>query len=169
MKTHISRMLRAMTWADTQCLAALRDCPAAWAEALGAFAHVLSAEHVWLSRLQGRAPSRAVWPALSIAECEALLAENTAGYAAYIGQMAEPDLTAVVRYRNSQGEEFTNTALDILTQVVIHGAYHRGQIAKAIGRAGGRAVNTDYIIFARSVEPLESRLLQDGDGTKYSA
>jgi hypothetical protein len=29
----------------------------------------------------------------------------------------------------------------------------RGQIAKAFGRAGVPAVNTDFITFARSVEP----------------
>jgi hypothetical protein len=46
MKSHISRMLRAMAWADAQTLAALRDCPAARAEALGLFAHLLAAEHV---------------------------------------------------------------------------------------------------------------------------
>jgi len=155
MKMHISRMLRAMAWADTQALAALRDCPAAWAEALGSFAHVLAAEHIWLSRLQGREPSRPVWPALSIPECEALAAENAAGYAAYSDKQAETDLATVVRYRNVQGEEFANTVLDILTHVVIHGAYHRGQIAKAIGRGGGQAVNTDYIIFVRSVEKSE--------------
>ncbi len=126
--------------------------PGRWTEALGLFAHVLAAEHIWLARLQGREASRPVWPTLSIPECETLAAENAAGYAAYIDKQAEPDLAAVVRYRNSQGEEFTNIVLDILTHVVIHGAYHRGQIAKAIGRAGGKAVNTDYIIFARSVE-----------------
>ncbi len=155
MKSHISRMLRAMAWADTQALAELRDCPAAWADALALFAHVLAAEHVWLARLQGREPSRAVWPVLSIEECAALAAENAAGYAAYIDKQADPDLATVVRYRNSQGDEFANTVLDILTHVVIHGAYHRGQIAKATGRAGGHVLITDYIIFARSVERLE--------------
>ena len=152
MKAHVIRMLRAMAWADAESLAALRDCQAAWPEALGLYAHMLAAEHVWLSRLEGRAPTRAVWPALSIPECESLSAENAAGYATYIDKLPETDLATVIRYRNSQGEEFANTVLDILTHVVIHGAYHRGQIAKAIGRAGGQSASTDYIIFARSVE-----------------
>ena len=33
------------------------------------------------------------------------------------------------------------------------GLYHRGQIAKAIGRSGGVAVNTDFITFVREAEP----------------
>ncbi|MGO9464625.1 MAG: DinB family protein [Isosphaeraceae bacterium] len=152
MKSHIGRMLRAMAWADTQTLAALRDCPAAWADALGLFAHMLGAEHIWLARLQGSQASRPVWPTLSIPECEAVAAENAAGYRAYIEKLAESDLAKVVSYRNSKGEGYANTVLDILTHVVIHGAYHRGQIAKAIGRAGGKTADTDYIIFVRSVE-----------------
>lgn len=72
------------------------------------------------------------------------------------GGLSEADLGAVVRYRNTKGEEFATPVIDILTHVVVHGAYHRGQIAKALGRAGTRAVNTDYITFARSVEPAPS-------------
>jgi uncharacterized damage-inducible protein DinB len=146
-------MLRAMAWADAQVLDSLRGCPAAWNEALGLFAHVLAAEHLWMSRLQGRASSQSGWPSLSLEECAALATENAGSYSSYIDQQSEIDLSRVISYRNSQGEPFVNTVLDILTHVVIHGAYHRGQIAKVIGRAGGRSVNTDYIIFARSVEP----------------
>jgi uncharacterized damage-inducible protein DinB len=156
MKAHLARMLRATAWADVQVLTSLRDCPAAHAEALGLFAHVLAAEHVWVSRLQGRAPVQAGWPSLSIPQCEALAAENASGYANYLNEQAEGALARVVQYRNSQGEEFANTVLDILTHVVIHGAYHRGQIAKAIGRAGGQSKNTDFIIFARSIEPADA-------------
>jgi uncharacterized damage-inducible protein DinB len=153
MKEHLARMLRAMAWADAQVLDSLRACPAAWGEALPLFAHVLGAEHLWMARLESRAPSQPGWPSLSLEECAALAAENAVRYSAYIDQQSELDLARVISYRTSQGEPFDSTVLDILTHVVIHGAYHRGQIAKVIGRAGGRSVNTDYIIFARSVEP----------------
>jgi uncharacterized damage-inducible protein DinB len=35
--------------------------------------------------------------------------------------------------------------------VVTHGAYHRGQIAKAFGRAGVPAPQTDFILYVRSL------------------
>jgi uncharacterized damage-inducible protein DinB len=41
--------------------------------------------------------------------------------------------------------------IDILTDVVIHGAYHRGQVARIIGRGGGQSPNTDYIAYIRSI------------------
>ena len=153
MKAHVERMLHSMAWADQQVLAALRACPAAQAEALPLLAHLLAAEHIWLSRLTHREASHPVWPQLTLAECANLAQENAAGYLALVGRLSASDLGAVLRYRNTKGEEFVTPVIDILTHVVIHGAYHRGQIAKALGRAGTPAVNTDYITFARSVAP----------------
>jgi len=156
MKTHIGRMLKAMTWADGQSLAALRDHAAGQSEALPLFAHVLAAEETWLARLETRAPRCPVWPTLSIPECETLAAEIARGYQAYLEKLTESDLASVVRYRNTKGDEFASSVLDILTHVVIHGAYHRGQIARIIGRGGGQAPSTDYIAYVRSVEKADA-------------
>ena len=136
-----------------EALAALRDCPAAHAEALPLLAHLLAAEHVWLSRLKGREPALAVWPQLTLPECEQLAPRNADGLLALVASTEDADFSQAVRYRNARGEEFTTPAIDILTQILLHGPYHRGQIARAIGRAGGEAVNTDFITFARQVEP----------------
>jgi uncharacterized damage-inducible protein DinB len=153
MKAHLERMFRSMAWADRQSLAALRAAPAAQAEALPLLAHLLAAEHIWLARLEQREARFPVWPTLTADECEHLTAENETGYRAFLGRIRDGQLAATTRYRNTKGQEFVTPVLDILTHVVIHGAYHRGQIARAIGRSGGVAVNTDFITFAREVEP----------------
>jgi uncharacterized damage-inducible protein DinB len=155
-KAHIERMVRAMAWADGQVLTALRGCPAAQGEALPLLAHLLAAEHIWLTRLQRREARHSVWPQLTLPECEGLAVENAAGYAALLAGLSEAGLGAAVRYLNTKGEEFATPVIDILTHAVIHGAYHRGQIARALGRAGVQAVNTDYITYARTVEPAPS-------------
>jgi uncharacterized damage-inducible protein DinB len=142
-------MFRYVAWADRRALEALRGTPAAQAEALPLLAHVLAAEHVWLARLEQREPRFPVWPALGLGECATLGAENEAGYQAFLGRLGDDEPAGAVRYRTSQGQEFVTPVLDILTQVVTHGPYHRGQIAKAVGRCGGVAVNTDFITFAR--------------------
>jgi uncharacterized damage-inducible protein DinB len=141
-----------MAWADREVLAALRAHPDA--EALRLFGHLLAAEHVWLSRLEGREPRQAVWPSLALADCEAMVGENAGGYAAYLA--AGPDLDAPISYRTSRGDAWTTPARDILTQVLLHGAYHRGQIARALARAGATPPNTDFITFTRTVEPPAS-------------
>ena len=89
-------------------------------------------------------------------ECKRLAESNAAGYAAYVTGLSDDGLSAAIRYRNTKGDEFVNSAIDILTHVVVHGAYHRGQIAKAIGRLGIPVENTDFITFARSVEPADA-------------
>jgi uncharacterized damage-inducible protein DinB len=153
MATHIERMLSAMVWADAQLLAAIRAHAGSQTEALPLFGHVLAAEALWLCRLEFREPGVAVWPTLSIEECEALAGENARGYQRFLETLGESGLASTVRYRNSKGEEYTNSVLDMLTHVVIHGAYHRGQVARVIGRAGGQTPNTDYIAYIRSLGP----------------
>ncbi len=152
-KAHLDRMLQSMAWADQKILAALRDHPAVQAEALPLFAHLLAAEHVWLCRLEQREARLPVWPQLTLSECELLADENARGYAALMSRSNADALTVTLRYRNTKGQEFATAVIDILTHVVIHGAYHRGQIAKVFGRGGLQAVNTDFITFVREAEP----------------
>ena len=151
LNTLFDRLFRYTFWADQRCLAALRATPTAQIEALPLLAHLLAAEHVWLSRLQQRQPRVAVWPTLGIDECAALAAENETGYRQLLNQLSDERLHEPIRYRTSQGQEFESTVEDILLQVATHGPYHRGQIARMIGRSGGSPINTDYITFTREV------------------
>jgi uncharacterized damage-inducible protein DinB len=153
MKSHVSRMLRSTAWAEREVCAAVKAAPEAHPEALPLLAHVVAAGHVWLARLQGQEPRHAVWPPLRLEECESLASENAAGFVALLAGITDEGLTKAVRYRNTKGEEFASAAIDILTQVVTHSAYHRGQIATALRRAGAQPASTDYITFARSIEP----------------
>lgn len=153
MVAYLTKMFRYVAWADRRALEALRATPAAHAEAVPLLAHLLAAEHVWLARLEGREPRLTIWPTLTLDECDALATENAAGYLALLGRLDEGQLAASVRYRTNQGKEFVTPALDILTQVITHGPYHRGQIAKIIGRCGGTAVITEFITYIWETEP----------------
>jgi uncharacterized damage-inducible protein DinB len=54
-------------------------------------------------------------------------------------------------YRSLKGIESTSSLRDILTHVVNHSTYHRGQIARGIKAKGGVPPVTDFIAFAREV------------------
>lgn len=146
---HLNRMLCAMIWADGEILTALRAHPDP--EALRLFAHVLAAEHIWLARLEGHTPRYDVWPALTLADCETLATENAGGYTAYLA--GQPVLSAPISYRTSRGDAWKATPIDMLSQVLLHGPYHRGQIAQALARAGVSPPGTDFILFARRNAP----------------
>lgn len=154
MKQHLQRMFRGMSWGDRQMIAAVDDAPAAKAEALPLLSHVLAAEEVWLARLERRDARLPVWPTLSVKDCQRVAAENEAGYAAFLARIDEGQLSAILHYQNQAGRSFETPVIDILTHVVIHGAYHRGQIAKILGRVGAASPNTDFITFAREIEPV---------------
>lgn len=144
------KLLHYTRWANLRVIEALRATPSAHADALPLFAHVLAAEHTWLSRLRKQEPRVVVWPQLSLEECQAWVEENTAAFEALLGATG---LTEVMRYRTTTGQPYSNTVEEILTHVFTHGGYHRGQVARVIGRAGGKAPNTDYIMFLRETQP----------------
>ena len=151
LKAHVKSLLDWMAWADRRTIAAVAACPEAQAEALPLVAHLMAAEHVWLARLEGRSPRLPVWPTLTLAECDSLAAENASGYAAYVDRLSDASLSQIIEYRNQKGDAFATSVIDILTQIITHGPYHRGQIAKIVGRAGGTAAETDYIYYVRAL------------------
>jgi uncharacterized damage-inducible protein DinB len=154
---HLKRLVAHMAWADRLMLDALRRAGAVDPAVVNLYAHLLAAEHVWLSRLEGRTPAVPVWPTLSLAECERLSAENARGLARYVEELAPDDLDRGVRYKNSAGAEFTSTVEDIVLQVALHGSYHRGQITTALRTAGAIPNPTDFIAFTRGV-PAATRV-----------
>lgn len=134
-------------WANDRLLAELRR-QAPDPETLRLFAHVVAAEHLWLSRIDMVKARVAVWPTLTLDEIAELDAENRARTRELLRR---PDDTReqIVHYHNSAGNAFDNTVRDILTHVALHGHYHRGQIARAMRAAGREPVYTDYIGFVR--------------------
>jgi uncharacterized damage-inducible protein DinB len=150
-KEHLKRLFEHMAWADTHALKALRESKGASELAHSELAHVLGAEHVWLARLEGRPATVAVWPELSVDECEALAHETQAGFRAFVDREDESTLERTVHYRNSAGAAFNSKVSDILLHVALHGSYHRGKVAAALRASGAEPAATDYIGFVRGV------------------
>ena len=137
MSKQLERMLRYDTWANRETLRSLRqaDPPA---QSLRWMSHIIGAELLWLARMEGRPAPLPVWPDLTVEECTDRLPENLAD--AWDGPLSRP-----VSYTNSKGESWTSTVEEILIHVVIHSAYHRGQIASNLRAAGLEPAYTDYI------------------------
>jgi uncharacterized damage-inducible protein DinB len=139
-------MFAHMAWADQRTLDALRTMREAPSQALDVYAHVLTAEHIWLRRIAGTAATYDVFQSLGLDECERVARANHAGFAAVL---AETDRTRAIAYRMTSGLAYTTPLDDILIHVSHHGMYHRGQVALLMRAAGGTPVSTDYIVFFR--------------------
>src|SRR5882762_2417639 len=56
------RMFAYDHWANRECLAAMKDAGSVSADTVGRMAHILSAQKLWLERIQKQPQSMAVWP-----------------------------------------------------------------------------------------------------------
>ena len=135
-------------WAHDSLIAELRR-EAADSDTLRLFAHIVAAEHLWLSRIDIVKSRVAVWPPLSLDEIAVLESENRRRFHELL-KRPDDSRAQRIRYRNSAGNEFENSVGDILTHVAMHGHYHRGQIARAMRVAGREPVYTDFIGFVRN-------------------
>jgi uncharacterized damage-inducible protein DinB len=149
MKDHFTRLFKHLEWADARVLASLRGARNQQQRNLELFAHILGSEHNWLSRINGTAARVAIWPTLTLDECERLAAENVGAFNELVSGLTPELLQKPVTYKNSAGDQFTSTIEDMLTHVALHGAYHRGQIASSIRASGDTPNATDYIAFVR--------------------
>jgi uncharacterized damage-inducible protein DinB len=149
MSRSLKQLYEHLRWADAGVHASLTEAVNPPPHTLDLFAHVIAAEHVWVSRIRGQKPEVEVWPKLSLAQCLELATRNADEYAALVESLDEIGLDGAVTYRNSAGLEFTSSLRDILLHVALHGAYHRGQIAAAVRAGGDTPASTDYIAFVR--------------------
>ncbi|MGE7918037.1 DinB family protein [Viridibacillus sp. NPDC093762] len=67
----------------------------------------------------------------------------------FLTNLANTDLDKLISYKNSKGKECKNSVRDILTHVVLHGQYHRGQINSLLREKGIEPINVDFITFVR--------------------
>jgi uncharacterized damage-inducible protein DinB len=150
MKT-IKCMMDHLYWADAQILEALEESEMKNKNLLKLVRHVAVAERVWLSRLQGKGSAQySLWEeAEDLTAIRTEFEENAEKYRVYIEGLEESDLDVMVDYANQNGVPFQTSVRDILSQVILHGQYHRGQINRALRMELAEPVQVDYITFAR--------------------
>lgn len=104
--------------------------------------HIIHAQSIWLSRIEGRPH----WTP-TVDNLASDLDRSVLGWQRLL---LGADLSKVVPYVNLEGKSFDNTVLEITRQVLNHGTYHRGHlrgIASEQKFAG--FPETDYILFCR--------------------
>jgi uncharacterized damage-inducible protein DinB len=145
-RSGFGRLFRYNTWANERLIERLGT----HAEPIRIAAHSLTAERIWMMRLNNEHVNGApIWPALSAEACARLASANAAAYRAFVDALDEDDLERPIRYRNSKGTEYRTAIADVLTHVLLHSAYHRGQAATALRAAGAEPPVTDFIGYVR--------------------
>jgi uncharacterized damage-inducible protein DinB len=144
----LRRLFAYDAWANRETLASLeRASPAPPAEAVRLLAHVVGTGWLWWARLRRQPSPLPVWPNLKLAALPEQIDRLESAWGATLdGMEADPGrLSEEIAYVNSLGEAWTNRAGDLLEHAVLHGVYHRGQIAAALRRAGCEPASTDFV------------------------
>ncbi|MBU9708334.1 DinB family protein [Paenibacillus sp. AK121] len=150
MKT-IKCMMDHLYWADGRILDALEESKTKNKDLLKLVRHVAVAERVWLDRLQGKGSAQySLWEETEdLTAIRTMFEENAEQYRVYIEGLKEFELDEMIDYENQSGVPFRTSARDILSQVLLHGQYHRGQINRALRIESAEPAQVDYITFTR--------------------
>lgn len=132
-------------WALGRVLDAVERSPAPRYKAQLIMTHVLNAYRLWHDRMAGKKSSTAPWDEHSSEECRKMLSDLESDYSTIF---ADPPSESVA-YTNTRGVAFENTCADILQHLILHSAYHRGQVNMLIRQAGGEPAMVDYIVYVR--------------------
>jgi uncharacterized damage-inducible protein DinB len=141
---HFQRQFSYNAWANEQTLASLREGTPP-ERSLKFMAHIVAAEWLWLGRVKQWKQAFPVWPEWTRLQCEAQAGKLPPLWQELIRGLRPAGLDQPTAYTNSKGEAWTSTLGDILTHVLLHSAYHRGQIAADLRAAGLTPATTDYI------------------------
>ena len=135
-------------WANREVLKAIRAAGNGDKRSLQLMAHILAAGRVWLERLRQIPQSVPVWPQSDLAGCEVEAKQLESQWLEYLKSAVE--LSQAVTYKNTKGESWSSSIGDVLTHVLMHSAYHRGQIASHMREQGHTPAYTDFIQAART-------------------
>ncbi len=138
----LQRLFAYDDWANREEVTRLRAIASPPERAIKLLAHIVGTQWVWLSRLRGTAPKMAVWPDLALEPCAAEIDALRGEWQRFLSTAS---LGSTIEYRNSKGENWSSRVEDVLMHVILHGSYHRGQMATAVRASGNEPAYTDYI------------------------
>jgi uncharacterized damage-inducible protein DinB len=142
---HLRRQIGYDDWANREVLAGLRASAHPSVRPRQLLAHILSAERLWLERMRQQPQNLPVWPDFTLDRSQEQIVDLARLWREFLGQLSPAGLLQTVVYKNTKGEPWTSTVEDILTHVLLHSAYHRGQIASLVRAGGEQPAYTDFI------------------------
>jgi uncharacterized damage-inducible protein DinB len=118
--------------------------------ALAKATHLITAREIWLSRLGHIDGAPASWdtPTATLEELPRRFETIERAWTAYLSRLDDRELARVFEFSGASGRWRWNVE-GTLTQVNGHAWYHRAQIATLVAGLGGKAIDTDYIFWAR--------------------
>jgi uncharacterized damage-inducible protein DinB len=149
MKEHLIRFFSFNNWANTAMANFLVANDIQDEEVLRLASHIAQAQRNWYFRVVGQQNDVPIWTPLAPSSIATQLAENGALWLSYLENLQESDFQTRLAYKSMAGHPFLDNLADVLTHLVNHSTYHRGQVIYLIRQLGLTPPGTDFIVFAR--------------------
>ena len=139
---HLARQVKFDYWANLESLHAIErakiDSPAS-----KIVSHIAAVSELWLARLEKSSPSLKIWPELSTKAIEEIFRDQRRRWLV-ICETNSAEMP--VQYISSAKGECVNNLGEVIQEVALHGAHHRGQIALLLRSHGADPpASTDFI------------------------
>ena len=110
--------------------------------------HILSAQKIWLDRIQHQPQSVERFMDRNL---DAIKADLDLYHQQWLQWLSSTriDFNSVLHYKNIAGQPFSNKLVDIVAHVFNHGTHHRGQIGVMLKDEGFTLPVMDYIAYVR--------------------
>jgi uncharacterized damage-inducible protein DinB len=129
----------------------MRDLKSSHKSIHGTLVHMVSAERIWLARVQGaeEAPILEGADAPTLASLRAVWEQVGYDMARFLGGITDKKLQESITAQSPKGGTFTHTISQVISHVVDHSTYHRGQVITLMRQLGVVPPNTGMITFFR--------------------
>ena len=147
LREHAQRVFFYDRWANHQILDALARMDRPPARAIQRMAHVVAALELWVSRLRGKGnPDTDLFsPGWTIEETQRRLDAAHDAWIELLAPLTDVDLLRRVVWTRFDGDRYEALLRDIVTQLPMHGAYHRGQLSITLKDQLPGPLEIDYI------------------------
>ena len=127
----------------------VREIGGSFASLRGTLAHIYGAEWIWLERWRGTSPKSFPFAPdfPSVGAIRGLWKEVERGQQEFLERLEPARLRESLTYTNLKGETWTYPLGSVLTHVVNHSTYHRGQVATLLRQLGATPLSTDLLLY----------------------
>lgn len=147
-------------WANARLLAVVarlrgeqftKSLGSSYASIRDTLAHILGAEWIWLERWKGNSPKALLDPKEfpTVDALRARWGRLEKDQADFLRSLTDERLQAALRYTTTEGTPFVQPLWQLMTHLVNHSTYHRGQVITMLRQVGAEAVSTDLVVFFR--------------------
>jgi uncharacterized damage-inducible protein DinB len=143
-------MFKYNLWANERVFNSLNEFKNPPDKAVELFSHIIASQIIWIDRIQANpAKHKTSWQKFSLSEINELYKNINGEWVKFVSNSTDADIEKEIEYQNTIGERFRNKIKDVITHVLNHSTYHRGQIASIVRKEGGVPAVTDYIAYKR--------------------